>query len=134
LRLLIFAALSLSSQPASPSRCFCGKTYTSSLGKLTPFCWEAPVLLSPLRRRQGLHSKHAIRRHSLSGVRPGAWEILFFDGPAGAAQMLPEGVGRVSGAPGQVVIESGLLAQCPALTDPAGLVPLGFPDLVRGDQ
>ena len=48
--------------------------------------------------------------------------------------MPPEGVGRVSGAAGQVVIESGLLAQCLAFPDPAGLIPLGLPDLVRGDQ
>jgi len=37
-------------------------------------------------------------------------------------------------APGQVVIESGLLAQCLALPDPASLVPFALPDLVRGDQ
>ena len=48
--------------------------------------------------------------------------------------MPPEGVGGVSGAAGQVVIESGLLAQCLAFPDPAGLIPLGLSDLVRGDQ
>src|ERR1700733_6286303 len=70
-----------------------------------------------------------------SGARPAAREmILFFDGPADAPQMPPEGVGRVSGASGQVVIESGLLAQCLALPDPASLVPLALPDLVRCGQ
>ena len=65
---------------------------------------------------------------------PGAREILFFDGSADAAQMPPESVGRVSGAPGQVVTETGLPAQCLPFPDPAGLVPLGLPDLVRGGQ
>jgi hypothetical protein len=60
--------------------------------------------------------------------------IIFFDGPTDAPQMPPEGVWRVSCAPGQVVIESDLLAQCLALPDPASLVPLALPDLVRGGQ
>jgi hypothetical protein len=32
------------------------------------------------------------RCQALSGPGPGAREVLFFDGPADAAQMLPEGV------------------------------------------
>ena len=48
--------------------------------------------------------------------------------------MPPEGVRRVSGLPGQVVIESDLLAQCLTLPDQPGLIPLGLPDLARGGQ
>ena len=70
----------------------------------------------------------------LPARRPGARRLLFFDGSAGAAQVLPEGAGRVGGALGQVVIEGGLLAQRLAFPDPAGLVPLDFTDLARGGQ
>ena len=48
--------------------------------------------------------------------------------------MPPEGAGRVGGAAGQVVIESGLLAQGLTLPDQPGLIPLGLPDLARGGQ
>jgi len=54
--------------------------------------------------------------------RPGARRLLFFDGFAGAAQVLPEGAGRIGGALGQVIIE----VSQPQLDDP--YPPIGVPD------
>jgi hypothetical protein len=82
-------------------------------------------------RPRGIPRRGPVRAGAPQG-RPDTSRPLFFDGPAGAAQVLPEAVGRISGAPGQVVIEGGLLAQRPAFPDLAGLVPFHFADLARG--
>ena len=64
--------------------------------------------------------------------RPGTRGFLFFDGSAGATQVLPEGVGGIGDAPGQVIIEGSLPVQRPAFPDLTGLVPLHLADLARG--
>jgi hypothetical protein len=58
--------------------------------------------------------------------RPGARRLLFFDGSAGAAQVLPEGAGRISGALGQVI----LLGQTGLAFDPPLWI-LAFQSLQR---
>ena len=68
-------------------------------------------------------------RGSARPARTGAGLLL--DGPADLPEMLPEGVRRVGRASRQVIVEGRLLAQRLASPDPAGLLALGLPDLLR---